>query len=143
MAREDDVAAVMAADGALMAILTGGVYTAAGAGPLGVTRETTPGAFDADGYLRPAALVRQRGQTPDGVIDDQETQQASAARVVEVWLYEDSGYTNIDAAGERLFRLLHGRKLTGTLPLEWAGGVDRQRDNAALMGAAWRARIGL
>lgn len=137
MSREDDFKTRMEADATLMAILTGGVYTKAETGREGITRDTTPDAFDGDGYLLPCALVRQRGLTPDGVLLDEMAVQASTAQVVEIYLYEDSGYSNIDAALARLFVLFFGHQFSDSFPLEWAGTpVTRGKDEGALIGAS-------
>lgn len=136
MSREDDFATRMAADSTLMTTLTGGVYKSGTVGREGITRDTAAGTFDANGYLKPAALVKQRDLIPDNQVNDQIAGVASAAQVVEIWIYEDSGYTNIDTALARLFVLFHGHSLTGAFPAEWAGTIDRQRDEGALKGAS-------
>lgn len=137
MSAENDIATVMEADATLMATLTGGVYTSAEVGRDGITRDTAAAAFDTSGYLKPCALVRQRGLVPDGVLVEQETPAASATQVVEIYVYEDSGYSSIDTALNRLFVLLLGRQLSsGSFPLEWLNTIDRERDEGALKGAS-------
>jgi hypothetical protein len=129
----------MTGDVTLMAVLTGGVFKAETVGREGVTRETAAAAFDANGYLKPCALVRQRGNVPDGNVSDGITQQTSAAQVVEVYVYEDRGYSNIDAALDRLYALFQGYAFTGasgSFPCEWVNTIDRQRDNGALANAS-------
>src|SRR5690348_12611347 len=98
MSREDDFKARMIDDTtaspvigsgtALMAILTGGVFTKGAVGREGITRESAPSAFSG-GFLQPCALVKQRGLVPDGKIRDEETQAVSGTQVIEVYLYED------------------------------------------------------
>jgi hypothetical protein len=136
MSREDDFKTRMTNDATLMAILTGGVYTKGEVGREGITRETAPSAFDDDGYLEPCALVVQRGLVPDGEVHDEEEQLASAGQVVEVYLYEDSGYGNIDSALDRLFTLFFGYQFTGTFPVELFNMLDRERDEGSLKGAS-------
>ncbi len=137
MAIESDIAALLAGDTALRALLSGGVYASGTVGRLGITRKTTPDAFDADGYLKPCALVRQRALTPDGAVRDQIEQVLSAAQIVEVWLYQDTGYDAIDDAGIRVFALLEGVAVgAGTLPLELVNVIERERDAGALDGAS-------
>lgn len=136
MAIEDDFATRMTADATLMLILTGGVFKSGTVGPLGITRETAAGAFSG-GYLRPCALVKQGGNVPTGDIEDYTDQSTSASRRVEVWLYEDSpGYTNIDAAAQRIYDLFQGHQLTGTFEIRLANVLDRQRDEGSLSGAS-------
>lgn len=143
MSREDDFAARMAGDTTLMALLTGGVYTSGQVGRLGITRETAPGAFDASGFLKNVALVRQRGLIPDGAVVDPIAQVTSAVQVIEIWLYSDqgSGYASIDAAIDRLYTLFQGHIFADTLETFWINTIDRERDQGALAGSNL-ARIG-
>lgn len=137
MSREADFKTRMAADTTLMAILTGGVYAAGDLGPEGLTRDTAPSAFDASGFLKPCAVVRERALVPDGWVHDQESQAASARQIVEVWLYQDRGFDKIDSALARLYALFQGYRLGNAFPCEWAGTpINRQRDEAALRGAS-------
>lgn len=133
MSREGDFKTRMAADTALMAILTGGVFASGDVGRDGLTRADIAGT---DGWIRPAALVRERALVPDGWVHDQDAQDASARQVVEIWLYEDSGYTSIDAALARLYTLFQGHQFASAFPAEWAGTINRERDEGALLGAS-------
>ncbi len=134
MAIESDIATLLSADAALDAILTGGVYAAGTAGRLGITRETTPGAFSG-GYLLPCALIRQRGRVPDGAVRDGAAQTTSTAQVVEIYLYQDTGFTSIDAAAARIYALLEGVAVgTNGFPAELVNIIDRERDQGALLG---------
>lgn len=136
MSRESDFKTRMDADATLMAILTGGVFVSGSLGPLGITRDTAPGAFDGNGYLKPCALVRQRPSIADLQVVDQIALAASATQVVEIYLYEDTGYTSIDSALSRLFILFFGYQFTDSFPAEWIGTIDRERDQGALDGAS-------
>lgn len=135
MSRETDFETRMEADVTIMAILTGGVHAYGSLGPQGITRETVPAAFDANGYLKPCCIVKQRAAVPDGAVDDFQTQEASARQVVELWYYQDSGYTSIDAALPRSKVLFHGYRFSDTFPIEWAGTpIPRGRDEGSLNG---------
>ncbi len=136
MSRESQFETVMEADATLMAILTGGVWTKEATGVEGVGRETTPSAFDANGYVRPTALVRQRDTVPDNAVRDLMAQKVSTSVVVEIYLYEDRGYTNIDAAMSRLFTLFEGYQFSDSFEVQWVNTVDRIRDMGALKGAS-------
>jgi hypothetical protein len=136
MATEDLFKTRMVADSTLMAILDGGVYAAGETGINGITRETAPGAFDANGYLEPAALVRQRGNVPDGNVRDGMAQVTSAIQVVEIYVYQDSGYDQIDLALARLYDLFEGYQFANSFPAELVNIIDRQRDTGALAGAS-------
>ncbi len=136
MSFEAEVAVILAADATLLALLTGGIYVSATAGPLGITRDTVPAAFDANGYLKPAALVKQRNKVTTGDVLDFDAKIESARQVVEVWLYQDSGYETLDTAAARVRTLLMGRQLTDSFELRLAQWIDRQRDEGALNGAS-------
>lgn len=138
MSFEAEVAAILDADATLDALLTGGIYTSSAVGPLGITRDTVPAAFDADGYLKPCALVRQRDRVPVGDVLDYDAKLESARQVVEVWLYDDqgNGYATLDSAAARIRTLLMGEQLTGSFELRLVLWMDRRRDEGALAGAA-------
>lgn len=136
MTREDDFKARMEGDATLMAILTGGVYTKAETGREGITRDTASDAFDGDGYLKPCSLVRQRPLVPDGQVADEEESLASDRRVIEIYLYEDSGYSNIDSGLSRLFILFFGHRFSDSFPVQLVHQIDRERDEGALSGAS-------
>jgi hypothetical protein len=131
---------VIATGTALMAILTGGVFTKGAVGREGITRDSAPSAFSG-GYLLPCALVRARGDIPDRMIRDEETRTISATQVVEVYLYEDSGYTGIDAAVLRLLALFIGYQFADSFPVEWINILDRERDPS--LGNVSMARVDL
>lgn len=138
MSYEAEIAAILDADATLDALLTGGIHTSVSAGPMGISRDTTPGAFDANGYLKPTALVNQRDKVPTGDVLDYETQAESFRQIVQIWLYNDSGsgYATLDTAAARIRTLLMGETLTDSFELRLALWMDRQRDDGALAGAA-------
>lgn len=136
MSRENDFASRMTADATLMAVLTGGVFKTETTGVEGIVRETAPTAFDANGYLKPCALVRQRALIPDGIVEDDIEQDTSVRQVVEIWLYEDRGYTSIDAAASRLFVLFQGYQFADAFPAKLISQIERQRDMGALNNAS-------
>lgn len=137
MSFEAEVADLLEADATLDALLTGGVYESATVGPLGISRESTPAAFDADGYLKPTALVRQRNIVPTGDVLDFDAKLESARQVVEVWLYADQsgGYATLDTAAARVRQVLMGETLSDSFELRLALWVDRERDEGALSGS--------
>lgn len=137
MAREDEVAAILEADVTLMAILTGGVYTSGELGPLGITRDTAEGAFDADGWLQPCALVKEAPTVSTSDVTDYEAQVQSARQRVEIWLYQDQGsYAALDSARARIYTLLQGYVFDDSFELSLAQEWTRQRDPGALSGAS-------
>lgn len=148
MSREAEMALRMATDATLMAILTGEVWTPSGyilspaivvghkAGLDGITREETAAAFDTDGYLKPTALVKQRANVPDGNVKDYGAQVTSTTQIVEIWLYQDRGYDQLDLAAARLYVLFYGKLLAGSFELDLVNVIDRQYDRGALKGAS-------
>lgn len=135
MTREADFAARMTGDATLMAILTGGVFQAGNVGVEGISRETTPTAFSG-GFLLPCALVRQRALVPDGIVEDDIAQDTGFRQVVEIWLYEDRGYTSIDSAANRIFVLFQGYQFADSFPVKLVNQIERERDPGALSGAS-------
>lgn len=138
MSYESEIAAILDADGTLDALLTGGIYVSATVGPLGITRETTPSAFDSNDYLKPCALVKEAAIVPTGDVLDFDAQIESARQRVEIWLYADSsaGYSTLDTVALRIRALLMGETLTASFDLQLVLWRTRDRDNGALNGAA-------
>lgn len=136
MSRESDVAALLTVDVTLMAILTGGIFVYGNVGPEGISRGSTPTAFDADGYLLPCALVKQRGEIPTNDMVDYGEQMSSARQIVEIWYYQDTGYAALDNARARVRALLQGVTLGDSFELKLVNTQDRLRDPGALAGAS-------
>lgn len=136
MSRETNFETRMEADSALMLILTGGVHTKGAVGPEGITRDTVPAAFDANGNLKPTALVSQRALVPDGQVVDELEAIASAVQVVEIYLYERFSYSSIDSALSRLYALFQGYQFSDSAPVSWVFTSGRERDEGALSGAS-------
>ena len=122
--------AILEADATLVALATGGVYDYAEAGPDGISRTTTPDAFDSNGIIKPCILLKSRGGVPDGALTDEGTQYLSVREALEVWFYEDTGYANIEAMRDRVYTLLHATQLTNTFKVLWSGDVRNQRDTS-------------
>jgi len=135
---ESVVIAALEADagvGGVVTLLTGGVYSFVETGRLGISRTSTPGAFDADGLLKPCAVVKARGAAPDGGADDDGAQVASYRQVVEVWLYADgdAAQTTIEAAQRRAFTVLHGKMIgSDKVIARWAGNYFGGERDASL-----------
>lgn len=117
------IAQAMTADAALMALLAGGVHTAA---------EITPGMaephpFDEVGRVRPSALVRNETAAADGPRGDFER------AFVVVFFYDHAGYATIDDALDRTKALLHGRYLgNGAWEARHVDDITDQYDDAIL-----------
>lgn len=119
----ETIKAALEADATLMATLTGGVYTET------ITRQRTPGAFDANGELLPCALVRVERDAQHGPYTGPDT--LSARVYIVVYFYQQSGYGVIDAALDRVRALLHRAKLgAGTWDISWADDSADLEDEA-------------
>lgn len=137
MSKEDEFKARAIADVSYMAIQTGGVYTSGELGPNGITRETAPSAFDANGWLKPCTLFKQRGEIPTGDIEDYTDQTTSTRQIVEAWHYQEQGsYAAIDAAIAREYELFQGYPASDGFEIRLANVLDRQRDTGSLMNAS-------
>lgn len=93
-------------DGTLAGLLTGGVYDRRG-----INRTATPDAYDANGELKPCAVVTVEAASPLG-----HREWAFEQVFVVVYLYEEegNGYAAIDQAGLRLRTLFHNETLATT-----------------------------
>jgi hypothetical protein len=115
----DTFKARLAGGTALTALLTGGVNTTL------INRQETPGAFDANGEIRPCAFVKVESEAPSGPYT------SSGRLYVTVYVYERSGYTTIDAALEEVFSLLNYWKPSGnTWEVRHAGDTRDVGDEA-------------
>lgn len=123
------VKAILEADATLLATATGGVWDYDETGRMGLSRTITPAAFDSGKRIKPCVLLKTRERVPDGELVEDANQLASYRQMLEVWLYEDTGYTNIDTMADRVYALLHGKQLTGTFHVVWTGDYrPGQRD---------------
>lgn len=116
------------ADVTLLATATGGVWSFEETGRLGLGRTNTPAAFDSSGVIKPCVLVRLRSATPDYVLQDDSGQYQSVRESIEVWFYEDSGYSAIETMRSRCYTLLHATQVTGVFAIRWAGDIRSSID---------------
>lgn len=124
MSHASDARTALAANAPIMALLTGKAYTYSGVaaasggngtGRLGINRDSTPDAYDAITLLlKPCALCKQRGEVPDGQINDPVDQAQSYRAVVEVWLYSDGAAAAPEAAAALIITLFHERYVGGS-----------------------------
>lgn len=134
MSITDDFKAALVADagaGGVKTLLTGGIYTYADTGRLGIGEHSTPAAFDGTTHkLKPCAVIKARPQVPDGGIADDDLQEVSFRQVVEVWLYNDgnAGYSTLEAVQARLLTVLHGKTIGGRL-VRWQYSMAQERED--------------
>ncbi len=126
----------LAEDEVLAALLAGGIYRYEQTGRSGISRRSTPDAYDATGFLQPCAVLKA-GEAQE----TRPTRDAApgARHRVEIYLYDDgdSGYGALLTARDALIALLDRRWLAGAGHIRWVGGAEDGRDpklnNAALV----------
>src|SRR3569832_2578510 len=107
------IKAILEADSTLLATATGGVWDYDESGRTGINRTDTPAAVDSDGIIKPSNLVRLRSSVPDYIIADSAAHLVSTREMVELYFFEFSGNTNIEAMKARCFVLLHEKRIAG------------------------------
>lgn len=126
MSAASQIKTLLTANTALMAILTGSVYTDDETGRDGIGRTTTPAAYDADGFLQPCAYVKERAQVGNwgGALGNSGF--TGTRQVIEVWVYDDIAYTSIVPALDLLIPLLQRTLVTGYGRLRYLGFIKER-----------------
>jgi hypothetical protein len=126
----------LAEDEALVGLLVGGIYAYEQIGRNGMSRVTTPEAYDANGFLKPCAVVKVgEARVGSALRDDR----GGVRQRVEVYLYADgdSGYETIREARDVVVAALDRRWVDGAGYVRQVGGAEDMRDaklnNAALV----------
>jgi len=94
------IRALLLADGTLMTVLTGGVHDTGE-----ITRQLAPAAFDANGEIKPCALVKSGNETA------MQNKIQAVQTPITIFLYQRSGYAATDAALARIHTLLEQRHI--------------------------------
>jgi hypothetical protein len=116
--------ALLEADATLLATATGGIFDFDETGRMGIGRTNTPGAFDqTNETIKPCVLVKVRSSVPDYILADDTNQLVSFRHTLEVWFYQDSGFTTIETMRDRVYALLHARQFGGAFMSYWQGDV--------------------
>lgn len=127
---EDTIRATLEADTTLVALLTGGIFDASEMDRDGWTLNNV--SRTTAGRIKPFAVLRWSGPRPGGGL------LTSGRQTVTIWLYEDTGFTSVRLARERLFTLLDKKYFTTTEKSAvrglWIGGIDE--DTADELGGA-------
>lgn len=122
----------LAADATLVSLLPGGIHTDGGE----ISRQKTPAAFDANGELRPCALVNAASDTVDGPTG------IAGRLLVSVWLYHRTSDAANETAVARVKGLLHRAVLPGTYEVRWAFDTPGFEEEAlAARGAVTRYEV--
>ena len=123
-----DVVTYLKADPTLMAYLPGGVYDFAVSGRKGVNRQQLPDAYDTQtGLIKRFAFLLE--------LDDDPTGEAVGAVMSRrtpllVWVFDhgDNGYATIEAAVNRIRKLLHLHQFPGSCQAYWVRTYKDKRE---------------
>lgn len=143
MAFSEVVRDFLADDAVLMALLVGGLYSYEQTGRSGISRSSTPDAYEAVGFLQACAVLKAGEARRASAIRDS---QSGGEQRLEIYLYDDgdSGYGAILTARDRIVALLDRQWIDGAGYIRWAGAVDDLRDpklnNAALVRVDFESR---
>lgn len=106
---------ILAADNTLTATATGGVFVPDDLGRMGLDRSNpqAASAFDSDGSIKPCLLLKiSSSQEIDGMSDDP-AQKMGRRETLQIWFYQDNGYSTIDTMMARVYLDLQGKQLSG------------------------------
>jgi hypothetical protein len=140
--KTDTVASPIVPGTPLETLLPGGIYNYPDTGRKGLTRLLSPQAFsESQGVLRPTAVVLQHKEIVDGQIVDPVSGYNSTVTPIMIWVYDNGftteGYTNIEAACNRIYRLLAFTQLTGMYQILWDGYKGKGKREPLLKDAAF------
>lgn len=136
-----EIVTLLQADATLVATLSGGIYEYPTVGRKGLTRLLSPNAFDeTSGFVKPAALVLELDDEPDGDIVGLST---SFKTPVAIFIYDKGDtnvkYTNIETAHSRIYSLLHLAQIAGAAQVLYDKTVKYKREPNLLDAAYFRA----
>lgn len=98
--------------GNLLLLATGGIWDWDETGRMGLSRTNQPTAFTS-GIIKPCLLLKLTSSVPFGDIADDAAQIVSVREMLEVWAYQDSGYSTIKSMLDRVYTLLQGKPVGG------------------------------
>lgn len=113
------IQALLAADTTLMATLTGGAHDA-----VEIRRQLTPGAFDANGEIKPCLLVKS------GVENARENKISAMSTSLMLYFYQRDGFAAIDVALARVLSLLNLHHENGIWQVQFNNEIARTTDEA-------------
>jgi hypothetical protein len=126
----------LAADSSLLAVALGGIYAYTSLGRMGINRDTTPDAYDEDGYLLPIVVVKTRSPLPNRDLYDEREKIVGMSQSVEFWIYQMVGYDQIELITNHIHRLLQGHSFVGYWPMNWIYTTGSLVDAGSLNGAS-------
>lgn len=121
MSLSDDIKSALQADGALVALLTGGIFNDVEE----ISRQNTPGAFDASKELKPCVLIKIGTELKSGPYS------RSVRTPITIYFYQRDNYTVIEPAMELAYDDLNDERIgTGVWQIMYDLSVPQQRDVA-------------
>lgn len=126
MALSDDIKTLMMTITPLTTLLTGGVFSSTDLKSAeGIHPDVTPTAFDANGKLKPCALVIERAEVADGWVRDFEEGIASTVQGVMITLYQHLGWDKIDPGLGLLYLAFEGYDFVDGRQMEFERQIPR------------------
>lgn len=122
MTLSSEIQSALQANASLMALLTGGVHIEVEE----ISRQNTPSAFDANGEIKPCALVKigVESRMASGLPNSVNTP-------LVLYFYQRQGYDKIEPAMEYAFDILSDQKVgTDVWQIHFDIAVNQQRDTA-------------
>lgn len=122
MSKEQEVVTYLRTDTALGTLAPGGIYAHGDLDERGLTDAVAMPDVWAGGTFQTTIVVRERAPVPTGDLQSTASQRTSMSQVVEVWVY---GLTTdaIEAALNRVYALMMGKRLTAAFSATWVGGL--------------------
>jgi hypothetical protein len=138
MSRESLIQGLLLADGTITAITSTRIYISEVVGDNGLTSENASAIYNASGDILPTILVKERDEIFDDQVNNFDDKELSSLQIVELWVYEENGYSNINAILARSRKLLHGIQILNSFEIEFVLQTGPLRDTAALNGASMK-----
>lgn len=133
MSLSDSIKTALQANDELMALLTGGIFNEVEE----ISRQNTPGAFNANGEIQPCALIKLGVETKAG------PHPRSVRTPFRIYFYQRQGYDVSDPAMVIVFDILNDQQIGERVwNIEYGSEIKQQRDQAldcALESQVWNA----
>jgi len=133
MSLSDEIKTALEEDDGLMTLLTGGIFNEVEE----ISKQNTAAAFDANGEIKPCALIKLGVETKAG------PHARSVRTPFRIYFYQRQGYDVIDPAMEIVFDLLNDQQIGERVwNIEYGSEINQQRDQAldcALESQVWNA----
>lgn len=109
-------------------LLTGGIRTYRELDHKGISRKTTPAAYDDDsGLMLEHVVIKQRGQIPTYELASQDSQFVTTEQILELWFYAHNDFAALETARTRAYALLQEKNIAGVGRLTLVNQIDDAR----------------